>query len=146
MSCYGYENTLHGMMITPGEVASAGSQGCQVIGGAYNSNSQYGICVSSDNGGAGTWLSEGNVITGVSVAANSQYGICLYQEDKTAVTGCYIEGNGFDGLYGHSSSYNRITRNVFHNNSRPATAATTRSCSTGPRAATPRLDNSVTGT
>lgn len=115
--CYGYSNTLHGLIITPGEIGGTGSKGNAVLGGAYNSNGQYGVCVNSDNAGAGSFLSEGNKIIGTSVVSNTQYGICLYQENKTVIESCYVSGNGFFGLYGYQSSYNTVQGNYFHNNS-----------------------------
>lgn len=119
-SCRGYNNTVHGIILTPGEVGSTGSQGNHVIGCSFDNNATFGICVNWDNASTGAHLSEGNIFVGNSVVANGNYGITLYGESLSTFTENYIYDNGFYGLYGYQSAQNIIKNNYFHNNSQAA--------------------------
>jgi parallel beta-helix repeat protein len=113
----GYSNTLHGILISPGEVDSQGSTGCTVIGNSFDSNGEYGIAVNADNGNVGAFLSDANVIAGNSVRGNGQYGIQIYYQNGFLVTGNEVSGNGYFGIFLFESAYNTITSNYLHNNS-----------------------------
>jgi hypothetical protein len=121
--CSGYSNTLHGLLITPGEVGGTGSIGNHITGGAFNSNGNYGICVNSDNAGAGSQLSEGNIFTGCSVRANANYGVCCYQQSKNQFNGLFIRDNGFHGIYCYESAHNVWTNIYLRNNGTAANDA-----------------------
>ena len=116
-NCRGYLNSVHGLIITPGEVGSQGSQGNRIMGCSFEDNTQYGICVNWDNASTGAHLSEGNIIIGNSIVGNAQYAVCFYGESHSTFTENYIFNNGYFGLYGFESAYNIIKNNYFHNNS-----------------------------
>lgn len=112
-----FSNTLHGIIINPGEVAGTGSQGLSIIGNICDNNSQYGIAVGVANGNTGTYLSKDCVIANNIVRNNTQYGIQLFEQDGFLLSNNEVTGNGYFGIYLFESSNNQIIGNRLHNNS-----------------------------
>lgn len=119
----GFENERHGLILTPGEVGSTGSQGNRVIGCTFDKNDNYGICVNWDNESSGAQLSEGNMFSNNTIANNAHYGVVFYGESHVSFSNNYIYENGFFGLYLYQSAYNIIQGNYFHNNSNASNSA-----------------------
>lgn len=112
-----WNNTLHGIIINPGEVGSTGSSSISLVGNICDSNSQYGIAVGIANGGLGQRLTKDCVISNNIIRNNAQYGIQIYQQNGFLISNNEITGNGFFGIYLYQTRYNQIIGNNFHNNS-----------------------------
>lgn len=114
---HGYSNTLHGILVDPGEVSGTGSKGNTFTNVQCDNNSQYGLAFNAANGDISAWLSEGDVFNNVSLTNNSQYGLNIYKQDKQTFNGLYIANNGFFGIYLFESQYNTFNGLFMHNNS-----------------------------
>lgn len=113
----GCSNTLHGIIINPGEVGGTGSYGLSVVDNICDSNSQYGIAVGVANGSLGEHFTRDCIIANNVIRSNAQYGIQIYKQNRFTITGNNISNNGFFGIYVYESRYNAIMNNYLHNNS-----------------------------
>lgn len=113
----GYGNTLHGMLVSPGEVSGTGSRGNTISNFSFDGNSQYGIGFNAANADVSAWLSEANIFTNGSVTGNTQYGIDIYKQDRQVFSNVYIYNNGYFGIYCYQSADNEWSNIWLHNNS-----------------------------
>lgn len=118
-----WSNTLHGLLISPGEVAGTGAAGNLVTGNSFDHNGQYGVASNAANGDVSAFLGGQNIITGNSIRSNSQYGVNFFKQNNFVLTDNDISLNGFFGLYAFESAGNVITGNSFHNNSQASNGA-----------------------
>jgi len=114
---HGYSNTLHGVLVDPGEVSGTGSKGNTFTDIQCDGNSQYGLAFNAANGDVSAFLSEGDVFTNVSLTNNSQYGLNIYKQNKQTFNNLYIYDNGYFGIYLFESSNNTFNNIFLHNNS-----------------------------
>jgi hypothetical protein len=114
---HGYSNTLHGVLVDPGEVSGTGSRGNTFTDIQCDSNSQYGLAFNAANGNVSAFLNEGDVFTNVSLTNNSQYGLNIFMQNKQIFNNLYIYNNGFFGIYLFESSNNTFNNTFLHNNS-----------------------------
>jgi len=114
---HGYNNTLHGILVSPGEVSGTGSRGNTFNNIVGSGNSQYGLAFNAANGDVSEFLSEGDVFSDVILTDNDQYGLNIYKQNGQTFNGLYIYNNGFFGIYLFESSNNRFNGFELHNNS-----------------------------
>lgn len=119
----GYANTLHGIIINPGELSGTGSFGLTIVGNIFDGNSQYGAAVGVANGDTSQHLSTDCIFANNIIRNNSQYGLQIYQQNGFVVANNDISLNGFFGVYIYQSSYNQVTGNRLHNNSQSSNGA-----------------------
>lgn len=119
----GYSNTLHGLLVSPGEIGGSGSKGNNISNFTFDNNAQYGIAFNAANGDMSAWLCEGNKFTNGNVTNNSQYGINLYKQDKASFINVYVAYNGYFGIYAFQSASNIFNGITLHNNSQAANNA-----------------------
>ena len=117
LDLHGYANTLHGVLVDPGEVGGTGSKGNTFTNIQCDGNSQYGLAFNAANADVSAWLSEGDVFNNVSLTNNTQYGLNIYKQDKQTFNGLYIANNGFFGIYLFESQLNTFNGLFMHNNS-----------------------------
>ena len=116
-ACRGFNNLLHGILVSPGEVNGTGSKGNQVTNNTFDGNGNYGIATNAANGDVSAWLNEGNIFIGNTIRGNAFYGVNFYKQDKHVFNNNYVAGNGYFGLYAFESQNNTIEHNIFIGNS-----------------------------
>lgn len=115
--CRGFNNLLHGILVSPGEVGGTGSKGNQIVSCTFDGNGNYGIATNAANGDMSAWLNEGTIFIGNTIRGNAFYGVNFYKQDKHIFNNNYVAGNGYFGLYAFESQSNTIENNVFVGNS-----------------------------
>lgn len=114
----GNANSMHGVLVSPGEVGGTGSRGISVVGCTFDNNGNYGIATNAANGDMSAFLSVGNIFTNNTITNNAFYGVNFYKQNSHIFNNNYVANNGYFGLYAFESANNSIQNNTFVANSK----------------------------
>jgi hypothetical protein len=113
----GYNNALHGILVSPGEIGGSGAKGNRFVNCSFDSNGNYGIAMNAANDDMSAFLNEGNMFSNCNVTDNAHYGVSIYKQDKQIFNNLYVARNGYFGIYLYQSADNVFTGLYLHNNS-----------------------------
>ena len=114
---YGYNNTRHGIFVSPGEVGGTGSINNTISNCCFNGNTQYGVAFGVDAQGISIGLSKNNIVENCQINGNGYYGVSIYRVDNCVVSNNNITNNGAFGVQIYRSLNNLIVNNKLYHNS-----------------------------